>query len=65
MTAKECVQQELAELEENLSKLKDFVKTENFYKLSLDNQDLLLYQEKIMISYIGILKDRLRIWQDQ
>lgn len=63
-TAKERVEKELEELEERLTKLKAFVLTEVFSKLSKTQQILLLTQIDIMTSYQHCLRCRLLFWED-
>lgn len=63
-TAKERVENELKELEERLTKLKAFVLTEAFSKLSKVQQMLLMSQIDIMTSYQNCLHRRLRFWED-
>lgn len=63
-TAKERVELELKELEERLGKLKMFVLTERFLKLSTMQQTLLMLQINIMTSYANCLHCRLKLWED-
>lgn len=63
-TAKERVEDELKELEERLTKLKAFVLTEAFSKLSKVQQMLLMSQIDIMTSYRNCLHRRLHFWED-
>lgn len=63
-TAKERVELELNELEERLSKLKTFVLSEMFSKLSTTQQMLLMSQIDIMTSYTNCLHRRLKFWED-
>lgn len=63
-TTKECVENELKELEEHLGKLKTFVLSEQFSKLSTVQQMLLMSQIDIMTSYANCLHRRLRFWED-
>ena len=63
-TAKERVELELNELEERRSKLKRFVLSEHFSKLSNVQQMLLMSQIDIMTSYANCLHRRLKFWED-
>lgn len=63
-TAKERVELELKELEECLGKLKTFVLSEPFPKLSSVQQMLLMSQIDIMTSYTNCLHRRLKFWED-
>lgn len=63
-TAKERVEIELNELEERRSKLKRFVLSEPFSKLSTTQQMLLMSQIDIMTSYVNCLHRRLKFWED-
>ena len=63
-TAKERVELELKELEERLDKLKTFVLSESFSKLSTVQQVLLTSQVSIMTSYANCLHRRLEFWED-
>lgn len=63
-TAKERVELELNELEERRSKLKTFVLSEPFSKLSTTQQMLLMSQIDIMTSYVNCLHRRLKFWED-
>lgn len=63
-TAKERVELELNELEERRSKLKTFVLSEPFSKLSTTQQMLLMSQIDIMASYVNCLHRRLKFWED-
>lgn len=64
-TAKERVELELNELEERLGKLKTFVLSEPFPKLSSVQQMLLMSQIDIMTSYTNCLHRRLKFWEDR
>lgn len=63
-TAKERVELELKELEERLNKLKTFVLSETFSKLSTTQQMLLMSQIDIMTSYVNCLHRRLKFWEN-
>lgn len=63
-TAKERVELEFKELEERLGKLKMFVLSEPFSKLSTVQQMLLMSQIDIMMSYANCLHRRLKFWED-
>lgn len=63
-TAKERVELELKELEERLGKLKTFVLSEQFSKLSFMQQMLLMSQIGIMTLYANCLHRRLKFWED-
>ena len=63
-TAKERVELELKELEERLGKLKTFVLSKMFSKLSTTQQMLLMSQIDIMTSYVNCLHRRLKFWED-
>lgn len=64
-TAKEHVENELKELEVRLGKLKTFVLSEQFRKLSTVQQMLLMSQIDIMTSYANCLHRRLRFWENR
>lgn len=63
-TAKERVKLERKELKERLRKLKTFVLSEQFSKLSHVQQMLLMSQIDIMTSYVNCLSRRLKFWED-
>lgn len=51
---------ELAQLQERLSTLLLFTKSDKLYKLNQRNRDLLLEQARVMTQYLFILEDRLK-----
>ena len=63
MNAKERVEKELDELLERISKLTNFIKTENYNNLSEIQKALLIAQCDIMLAYTDILKLRLKNWE--
>ena len=64
-TAKERVELELNELEERLGKLKTFVLSKPFSKLSTVQQMLLMSQIDIMTLYANYLHRRLKFWRTE
>lgn len=63
-TAKERVEIELAELLERKEKLFKFVGTSKYATLSIKSKKLLFKQYSIMLDYIDILQERLKIWEE-
>lgn len=51
---------ELAQLQEKLSGLLLFIKSDAFYKLSFKERELLLEQSRVMTRYVFILEDRIK-----
>lgn len=56
---KERLIKEQKELKERLAKLTDFINSENFYKLSQNNRQLLKNQKIAMELYLNVLNMRL------
>lgn len=54
------VVEEKAELDSKIKKLDEFILTESFEELDMDEQDLLERQLSIMQDYSEILADRIR-----
>lgn len=50
---------ELAQLQEKLSELLLFIKSDKFFKLSFKKRELLLEQSRVMTRYLFILEDRI------
>lgn len=63
-TARERVETELAELQERRGKLYLFVHSDKILKLSEIQQRLLRNQLNIMSWYIGVLQERLNLWEE-
>lgn len=62
-TAKEIVMFERDELNEKLSKLKDFLLSDKFLNLSESHKALLKCQLEAMTVYLNCLTTRLEIWK--
>lgn len=55
----ERVLEERAQLNDRLNKLDAWLYTEKFNCLSLDDQDLLITQQRIMVEYLDVLDQRI------
>ena len=64
MSAKERVQEEIAALEDKISRLATFMTEGTFQDLEDEMQFLLEMQLDAMTMYYDILRKRLKIWQD-
>lgn len=62
VSAKDRVEIELGELNYKIDKLKDFISSENFNKLTFQMQRLLREQQTYMEGYSAVLRLRLKIW---
>lgn len=55
------LEEEIAELEEKMISLRDFIKGERFKAIDPDHQELLKQQIHIMNMYYSILEDRIEL----